>query len=113
MGRWLQSYDKMLATLLAQMDPHQVKNMPLEEFCAAALNVFYLEGKANWGERANLGYDFFNASGNQVVTRAQVAKVRRSRQGVLSGWALRHPPTPPSHFWFRKWGVGSTCDQRM
>ena len=97
---------------MGQLDPHQVKNMSMEEFCAAALNVFYLEGKANWGERANLGYDFFNANGNRVVTRAQLAKVRRwchSRQ------PLRHllSHCPPPHLCFRKWVLGSMFDQRM
>ncbi|KAH6818691.1 CDPK-related kinase 1 [Perilla frutescens var. frutescens] len=51
----------------------QYRKLDFDEFCAAALSVYQLEGTASWEQHARLAYDFFEKDGNRPIRIEELA----------------------------------------
>ncbi|KAH6779602.1 CDPK-related kinase 1 [Perilla frutescens var. hirtella] len=51
----------------------QYRKLDFDEFCAAAISVYQLEGTASWEQHARLAYDFFEKDGNRPIRIEELA----------------------------------------
>lgn len=49
--------------------------MDFEEFCAAAVSVYQLEGLDRWEQRARCAYELFEKDGNRAIMIEELASV--------------------------------------
>ncbi|KAK6149032.1 hypothetical protein DH2020_016557 [Rehmannia glutinosa] len=51
----------------------QYRKLDFEEFCAAAISVYQLEGMESWEQHARRAYDFFEKDGNRPIMIEELA----------------------------------------
>lgn len=51
----------------------QYRKMDFEEFCAASISVYQLEGMESWEQRARSAYEFFEKDGNRAIMIEELA----------------------------------------
>ncbi|GFQ01612.1 CDPK-related kinase 1 [Phtheirospermum japonicum] len=75
----------------------QYRKMDFEEFCAAAISVYQLEGMESWEQHARRAYDFFEKDGNRPIMIEELASAHKAkrprRKGAAVGKQIRkaHP----------------------
>ncbi|XP_058097038.1 CDPK-related kinase 5-like [Magnolia sinica] len=58
---------------LASLNALQYRKMDFEEFCAATLSVYQLEGLDRWEQHARGAYEFFEKDGNRAIVIEELA----------------------------------------
>ncbi|CAK9322521.1 unnamed protein product, partial [Citrullus colocynthis] len=51
----------------------QYRKLDFEEFCAAAISIYQLEGMENWDQHARHAYDLFDKDGNRPIMIEELA----------------------------------------
>lgn len=60
---------------LWQVSSIQYRKLDFEEFCAAAISIYQLEGMENWEQHARHAYDLFDKVGNRPIMIEELASV--------------------------------------
>ena len=58
-----------------QISSLQYQKLDFEEFAAAAINVYQLEGMDCWQQRARHAYEFFDKDGNRPIMIQELVSV--------------------------------------
>ncbi|KAD6795892.1 hypothetical protein R6Q59_020198 [Mikania micrantha] len=58
---------------LASVSNLQYQRMDFEEFCAAAINIYQLEGHDGWEQHARCAYELFEKNGNRAIMIEELA----------------------------------------
>lgn len=58
-----------------KMEPLSYKKMDFEEFCAAAISVYQLEVHQEWDRIATTAFEYFEETGNRVISVEELAQV--------------------------------------
>lgn len=61
---------------LWQVSSIQYRKLDFEEFCAAAISIYQLEGMESWEQHARHAYDHFDKDGNRPIMIEELASVR-------------------------------------
>lgn len=61
--------------LSLQVSSLQYQRLDFEEFVAAAINVYQLEGLDCWELRSHRAFEFFDKDGNKPITIQELASV--------------------------------------
>lgn len=59
------------------MEALSYKKMDFEEFCAAAISVYQLEVHPEWDRIATTAFEYFEETGNRVISVEELAQVRK------------------------------------
>lgn len=57
------------------MSSLQYRKLDFEEYCAAAVSVYQLEGMESWEQHARRAYEFFEKDGNRAIMIEELASV--------------------------------------
>jgi len=57
------------------MEALSYKKMDFEEFCAAAISVYQLEVHPEWDRIATTAFEYFEETGNRVISVEELAQV--------------------------------------
>lgn len=57
------------------MSSLQYRKLDFEEFCAAAISVYQLEGVGSWEEHARRAYELFDGDRNRPIVIEELASV--------------------------------------
>ena len=65
----------ILYSCMLQIGTIQYRKLDFEEFCAAAISVYQLEGTESWEQHARLAYELFEKDGNRPIMIEELASV--------------------------------------
>lgn len=64
--------------------------MDFEEFCAAAISVYQLEVHQEWDRIATTAFEYFEETGNRVISVEELAQVCTSGVICLRNFLITH-----------------------